>query len=88
MAAKVYALSTLERTLLAIYNTVPVAVRAQIGASLFDAWTNPTDKRGDEARRKDAWPRFELDELGVDVFNDLCAGESRRAAHSRQRRRS
>jgi hypothetical protein len=78
MARTRFELSQLERVLLAFYNTVPVAVRSEVGQRLFDAWVHPlpADKLANEQRRKVAWERFAIGKFGVVSFDDMVAGEA------------
>ena len=76
-SAPAFTLTGLERMLLVLYNTVPVAVRADVGRRLFHAWTHPDPDVANEnaIRWQLAKARFPFGTLSVNVFDDVQAGE-------------
>ena len=72
-----FPLSDVERILLVLYRTVPVADRADVGRQLFWAWTHASeaDKDANEYRRKLASARFKTADQDISVFDDLQAAE-------------
>jgi hypothetical protein len=80
MPRQKFALSALERSLLAFYSTVPVYVRAQIGQVLLEAWTRPSaaEREANEGRRKASWRRFKMGTVRISTFDDLRAGEEQK----------
>jgi hypothetical protein len=74
---KAFPLSPMERMLLVLYSSVPVAVRAAVGSHLFHAWTHPSpdDRQANDVQFRAAVVRFQTSALTVDVFDDIQAGE-------------
>ncbi len=73
-----FPLSDVERILLVLYRTVPVADRADVGRQLFWAWTHASeaDQDANDYRRKLASAHFKIDDLDISIFDDLQAGEA------------
>lgn len=75
-ARPLFQLSELERMFLALYNTVPASVRADLGERLFAAWTNArrSAQAAQAQRFKRAQRRFRIGQLGVDTIGLVRLG--------------